>query len=89
MKTNHKRNFVESRKTTHSQICRILRGWPVKKVEVGDKTKRISPERPYLDPANGHRGRARGIAGAKKYMRTRLRFHENQETQKIANSLKD
>lgn len=84
MKTNHNRNFVESRTTTAGQVRRILRGWSAKKVAVGDTGKFISPMRPYLDPINGHKGRARGIHGAKKYMRTRLRFHENSETKKLS-----
>lgn len=36
------------------------------------------------DFANGHRGMARAIKGAKKFVRTRIRFHENAETRKLA-----
>lgn len=36
------------------------------------------------DFTNGHRGMARAIKGAKKFVRTRIRFHENAETRKIA-----
>ena len=38
------------------------------------------------DFTNGHRGMAKAVAGAKKYVRTRVRFHENAATQKIAQS---
>lgn len=36
------------------------------------------------DFTNGHRGMARSVKGAKKYVRTRIRFHENAATQQIA-----
>ena len=36
------------------------------------------------DFANGHRGMARAVKGAKKFVRSRLRFHENQATRTIA-----
>lgn len=35
------------------------------------------------DFTNGHRGMARAIKGAKKYVRTRTRFHENAATQRL------
>lgn len=35
------------------------------------------------DFSNGHRGMAKAVAGAKKYVRTRTRFHENAETRKL------
>lgn len=34
------------------------------------------------DFCNGHRGMARAIKGAKKFVRTRIRFHENAETRR-------
>jgi hypothetical protein len=83
MKTNHQRSFIEERKTEVGKIRRLIRGWPVKLASVGENTKFVSPKFPQLDPANGHRGRAHAILGAKKFMRTRLRFHENAETQKL------
>ena len=35
------------------------------------------------DFSNGHRGMANAVRGAKKYVRTRIRFHENSETRKL------
>lgn len=35
------------------------------------------------DFCNGHRGMARAVKGAKKYVRTRRRFHENAATKKL------
>jgi hypothetical protein len=36
------------------------------------------------DFSNGHRGMARAVAGAKKFVRTRIRFHENAATKKLS-----
>ena len=36
------------------------------------------------DFTDGHRGMARAVKGAKKFVRTRVRFHENASTRKIA-----
>lgn len=35
------------------------------------------------DFSNGHRGMAKAVKGAKKFVRTRTRFHENAMTQKM------
>jgi hypothetical protein len=32
---------------------------------------------------HGHKGRAKALRGAKKYVRTRIRFHENAKTKKL------
>lgn len=37
------------------------------------------------DFSNGHRGKAKAVRGAKKFVRTRIRFHENAETKRLAN----
>lgn len=37
------------------------------------------------DFSNGHRGMAKSVAGAKKFVRTRVRFQENAITKKLAN----
>jgi hypothetical protein len=34
--------------------------------------------------SNGHRGQAKAVRGAKKFVRTRIRFHENSATRKLA-----
>ena len=36
------------------------------------------------DFTDGHRGMARAVKGAKKFVRTRVRLHENAETQRLA-----
>ncbi len=35
------------------------------------------------DFTNGHRGMARAVKGAKKYVRSRIRFHENAQAKKL------
>lgn len=41
------------------------------------------------DFCNGHRGMAKAVKGAKKFVRTRVRFHENAATAKLARDLND
>ena len=38
------------------------------------------------DFSNGHRGMAKAMSGAKKYVRSRIRFHENAATKKLPTS---
>jgi hypothetical protein len=39
------------------------------------------------DFTDGHRGMAKAVRGAKKFVRTRVRFHENSATRKLAREL--
>ena len=39
------------------------------------------------DFTNGHRGMAKAVRGAKKFVRSRTRFHENAETRKLEREL--
>lgn len=41
------------------------------------------------DFTNGHRGMAKSVKGAKKFARTRIRFHENQTTRKMSINYKE
>lgn len=41
------------------------------------------------DFTDGHRGMAKAVRGAKKFVRTRVRFHENAETRKLAQSVEN
>ena len=38
------------------------------------------------DFSNGHRGMAKAVSGAKKYVRTRIRFHENAAARRMADA---
>jgi hypothetical protein len=39
------------------------------------------------DFTSGHQGMARAVAGAQKFVRSRIRFHENAETRRLAKNL--
>jgi hypothetical protein len=39
------------------------------------------------DFSNGHRGMAKAVKGAKKFVRTRIRFKENEATRKLAENI--
>ncbi|WP_186419670.1 hypothetical protein [Bosea sp. CS1GBMeth4] len=39
------------------------------------------------DFTDGHRGMARAVAGAQKYVRSRIRFHENAEVKRLAKGI--
>lgn len=41
------------------------------------------------DFSNGHRGMAKSVAGAKKFVRTRIRFQENAATKKLTTQNKE
>jgi len=41
------------------------------------------------DFTNGHRGMAKSVKGAKKFVRTRVRFHENAATKRLARQIED
>lgn len=73
MKTNHQRGFKETRKGLHPHT-RI--GGDSKHSDFADVTIGASWGG---DASNGTRGFAAQRAGGKKYIRSRIRFHENQE----------
>ena len=47
---------------------------------------RVFVARTPNDCNNGHKGMSKEVKGAKKFIRTRTRFHENAQTQKLAKS---
>ncbi len=61
-------------------LDKSLHGWGHKS-EFADRTVGASIGNDF---ANGHRGMAKAVRGAKKFARTRLRFHENAETKRLA-----
>ena len=83
MKTNHRRGFVEGKKCRHNTIMHIFRK-PFGGITKVGKIRNIGADFPGYDHSNGHRGTAKAIRGAKKYVRTRIRFHENQETKLLS-----
>lgn len=73
MKTNHRRNFKAKPHRDQSMFGII------KKANIADK---VFSGCIGNDFTNGHRGAAKSKRGAKKFVRTRIRFHDNNETKK-------
>jgi len=69
------------------QLDKSLHGWG-RKVKIGDE---IISEGAGIgnDFSNGHRGMAKAVKGAKKFVRTRLRFHEKAATQRMVKNMED
>lgn len=76
MKTNHRRNFKET--------YRMYGGSPI-----GGTAKYSAFADVVIsagwggDNSNGHRGIAKAKRGGKKYVRSRIRYHENQKTKSL------
>jgi hypothetical protein len=62
-------------------LDKSMHGWG-RKSELADRTVFGVIGNDYSD---GHRGMAKAVKGAKKFVRTRIRFHENAATQKLLN----
>ena len=75
MKTNHRRGFVAP---TH----------PAKGGTQFHKQGVLSDAAPTamadFDSSNGNRGMAKSVRGAKKFVNSRFRFHENAATRRLA-----
>lgn len=66
-------------------LDKSMHGWGGKAPVSG---KRFGASIPN-DFANGHRGMARAVAGAKNFVRTRTRFHDNAATKRLAEEIDD
>lgn len=64
-------------------LDKSMHGW-LRKSELADKTIGARIGNDFTD---GHKGMAKAVKGAKKYVRTRVRFHENAATRKMADNL--
>jgi len=64
-------------------IDKSLHGWG-RRSELADRTFGASIPNDFT---NGTRGMAKSVRGAKKYVRTRFRFHENAETRRLAKTI--
>ncbi len=78
MKTNHQRSFKAPDNGKHGRILRVLHGVGTKNLFVDDF---IGGKYPGV---GGDRENRHAIAGMKKFVRSRVRFHENAITQKLA-----
>jgi len=81
LKTNHQRGFRDKR---HSRAVfeKYYAGGSSNYAPLSGRL--ISACATTGDHANGKRGIARDVRGAKKYVRSRTRFHENAATKKLA-----
>lgn len=80
MKTNHQRGFKDRRDSRAVYRSYIVFGQSVS-LELSDKT--IGAHATCGDHTNGKRGIAKDVKGAKKYINSRSRFHENQALKKM------
>lgn len=61
-------------------LDKSMHGWGGKAPVSGLRFHAFIPN----DFTDGHRGMARAVSGAKKFVRTRIRFHDNAATQRLA-----
>jgi hypothetical protein len=78
MKTNHRRNFKAKRHRDSSMMQFSS------KAQLADVAPSASIGNDFT---NGNRGMAKDKRGAKKYVRSRVRFHDNMATKKLVASL--
>lgn len=80
MKTNHQRNFCDQRSSRA-----VFESYVVfsdsRRLELSDKV--VSASATSGDHTNGKRGIARDRKGAKKFLNSRQRFHENAALKKL------
>jgi hypothetical protein len=75
LKTNHRRNFKETR-DPNGVFARYIVGGNSRRLELSDRE--VSAYATCTSHTNGKRGIARDKRGAKKYVSSRARFHERQ-----------
>ena len=83
MKTNHQRDFKDSQ-DRHSYRRKYVIGGNSVKSDLVDRIISAAAFLPEAEHVSAKKRARKAKAGAKKYVRTRLRFHENAETKKIA-----
>jgi len=78
-------------KTNDSDVCRQRVGktdYLDKSLHAWGRKSLLADKTPFAyignDFCNGHRGMAKSVRGAKKFVRSRIRFHENAATKKMA-----
>jgi len=77
VKTNHQRGFVEEKRPDKGFSQGV-------KLTLSDRIVGAGSTPPSWDHTNGKRGAAKDRKGAKKFIRTRTRFHENAALRKLA-----
>jgi hypothetical protein len=84
MKTNHQRGFKDSKDP--GRYAYSPPGGTGKYSEIADKAIGACWGG---DNSNGHRGYAKAKRGGKKFVNSRIRFHENQAVNRIAGNLEN
>lgn len=86
MKTNHQRNFKDTRDPRAVFKNYYVGGsWVLS--ELADRF--IAAEATCGDHTNGKRGIAKDLRGAKKFVHSRTRFHENAAVKRLCEDLED
>jgi hypothetical protein len=82
-KTNHQRNYKSTYDPKHFQRNYTVGGNSIKSV-LADRTVSADACLPDTEIRSAKKRTRKNVAGAKKYVRTRIRFHENAATKKAA-----
>lgn len=82
MKTNHQRNFKDSRDPRHYVKNYVVGGSSVKSL-LADRTIAAAAYASDTEYLSAKKRTRKNVHGAKKYVRTRTRFHENAATKKL------
>lgn len=82
MKTNHQRGFKEKRSSRQVYAKYFVGGGETVKLTLSDRAVAAFPPT-CGDHTNAKRGIAKDKRGAKKYVNSRTRFHENAATKKL------
>ena len=80
MKTNHQRQFKDKR-SSRAVYAKYFVNGGTKVGKLSDTS--ISASATCGDHTNGKRGIAKDVRGAKKFINSRHRFHENQALKKV------
>ncbi|NCQ51863.1 hypothetical protein GW796_08215 [archaeon] len=83
MKTNHQRNFKSSYNPQSYRTKYVVGGNSIKS-ELADRTISAAAYLPDTETLSAKKRTRENKAGAKKYVRTRVRFHENDVTKKLS-----
>ena len=86
MKTNHQRGFKDKR-DSRAVFNSYIAGGNWVHSELADRF--IAASATCGDHTNGKRGIAKDVRGAKKFVNSRLRFHENAALKKLVDILEE
>ena len=88
MKTNHQRGYKDKRDPRFVYRKYFQGGGELTKLPLSDRMV-CSKAVTCGDHTNAKRGIAKDRRGAKKFVRTRTRFHENSATRKLAKKIEE